>query len=202
VLARAERQRLNRHRRLPPAGGHQAAAIADEENPDVVTAMVSVDDLNVAIGAGYRRENYQIIAGEPDSYRDGGVPNSAGGPAAIGAQVFPGFRPSTEVDESRNSVAAFVDVEGDVLNWLRFGAVARTERYSDFGSTVDGKEHDRIGDRSGCRERARLLLVPAFIGKVSCAVWLTVTGVDVAGWREKVEPSASWRKRHGAWPSR
>ena len=36
--------------------------------------------LNVAIGAEYRRENYQIIAGEPDSYRDGGVPNRAGAP--------------------------------------------------------------------------------------------------------------------------
>jgi len=100
--------------------------------------------LNVAIGAEYRRENYQIIAGEPDSYRDGGVPNSAGGPAAIGAQVFPGFRPSNEVDESRTSVAAYLDVEGDLLDWLRFGAAARTERYSDFGSTVDGKVTMRV----------------------------------------------------------
>ena len=100
--------------------------------------------LNVAIGAEYRRENYQIVAGEPDSYRDGGVPNRAGGPAAIGAQVFPGFRPSNEVDESRSSVAGYVDVEGDVLNWLRLGAAARTEHYSDFGSTVDGKITVRV----------------------------------------------------------
>jgi iron complex outermembrane receptor protein len=95
--------------------------------------------INVAGGAEYRREAYQINAGEPDSYRDGGVPNQAGGPAAIGAQVFPGFRPSNEVDASRNSIAAYVDVEGDVTGWLRLGGAARTERYSDFGSTVDGK---------------------------------------------------------------
>ena len=100
--------------------------------------------LNVAMGAEYRRENYQIIAGEPDSYRDGGVPNRAGGPAAIGVQVFPGFRPSNEVDESRSSVAGYVDVEGDVLPWLRLGAAARAERYSDFGSTVDGKITMRV----------------------------------------------------------
>jgi iron complex outermembrane recepter protein len=100
--------------------------------------------LNVAAGAEYRRESYQIRAGDPDSYRDGGVPNQAGGPAAIGAQVFPGFRPSNEVDASRNSIAGYVDVEGDVTGWLRLGGAARTEHYSDFGSTVDGKLTVRI----------------------------------------------------------
>jgi iron complex outermembrane receptor protein len=95
--------------------------------------------LNLALGAEYRRENYQIHAGEPDSYRDGGMPNQFGGRAAIGAQVFPGFRPSNEVDASRNSVAGYVDAEGDLVSWFRIGGAARAERYSDFGSTLDGK---------------------------------------------------------------
>jgi iron complex outermembrane recepter protein len=100
--------------------------------------------LNVAFGAEYRRENYQIVAGEPDSYRDGGAPNQFGEQAAIGAQVFPGFRPSNEVDASRHSVAAYLDVEGDVRRWLRVGAAGRTERFSDFGGTVDGKLTARV----------------------------------------------------------
>ena len=100
--------------------------------------------LNIAVGAEYRRENYRIDAGEPDSYGDGGVPNQTGGRAAIGAQVFPGFRPSNEVDASRNSVAGYMDVEGDVTAWLRLGAAARTEHYSDFGGTVDGKLTVRV----------------------------------------------------------
>jgi iron complex outermembrane receptor protein len=100
--------------------------------------------LNLAIGAEYRHESYQIVAGEPASYQDGGVPNRAGGPAAIGAQVFPGFRPSNEVFASRNSVATYVDVEGDVIGWLRLGGAGRTERFSDFGSTVDGKVTARL----------------------------------------------------------
>jgi iron complex outermembrane receptor protein len=95
--------------------------------------------LNVAIGGEYRHENYQIRAGEPDSYGDGGVPNQFGGRAAIGAQVFPGFRPSNEVDESRRSFAGYLDVEGDLVNWLRVGVAARAEDYSDFGGTLDGK---------------------------------------------------------------
>jgi len=100
--------------------------------------------LNLALGAEYRRENYQIQAGEPDSYRDGGVPNQFGERAAIGAQVFPGFRPSNEVDQSRHSGAGYVDVEGDVISWLRVGVAGRAEHYSDFGSTVDGKVTARV----------------------------------------------------------
>jgi iron complex outermembrane recepter protein len=95
--------------------------------------------LNVAFGAEYRRENYQIRAGEPDSYGDGGVPNRVGDRAAIGSQVFPGFRPSNEVDRSRDSIAGYVDVEAEVVRGLRIGVAGRTEHYSDFGHTVNGK---------------------------------------------------------------
>ena len=100
--------------------------------------------LNLAFGSEYRRENYQIQAGEPDSYGDGGVANQFGGRAAIGAQVFPGFRPSNAVEASRRSIAAYVELEGDVLTWLRLGAAGRSEHYSDFGSTVDGKLTARV----------------------------------------------------------
>ena len=47
----------------------------------------AIDRLNVAFGAEWRRENYQIIAGEPNSYLDGGHPNRFGGRAVPGAQV-------------------------------------------------------------------------------------------------------------------
>jgi len=100
--------------------------------------------LNVAFGAEVRREQYEITAGEPDSYRNGGVPNRAGGVAAIGAQVFPGFRPTNEVDESRHSIAGYADVEGDFLKWLRIGLAGRGEHYSDFGGTFDGKLTVRV----------------------------------------------------------
>ncbi len=100
--------------------------------------------LNVAFGAEIRREQYAISEGEPDSYRNGGVPNRAGGIAAIGSQVFPGFRPSNAVDASRHSTAGYVDVEGDFLSWLRLGLAGRGEHYSDFGNTFDGKLTVRV----------------------------------------------------------
>ncbi|RYD87575.1 MAG: TonB-dependent receptor, partial [Sphingomonadales bacterium] len=79
--------------------------------------------LNVAAGLEWRREFYGIFAGEPDSYRNGGVllPVNTGGctlagvgavafaaaqiaggcATPSGAQVFPGFRPSNAVNTDR-----------------------------------------------------------------------------------------------------
>jgi iron complex outermembrane receptor protein len=95
--------------------------------------------VNFAFGGEVRRENYQIAAGETASYVDGGFRDQLGGRAPAGAQVFPGFRPTNEVDTSRTSVAGYLDVEGDVTSKIRLGLAGRVENYSDFGSTGDGK---------------------------------------------------------------
>lgn len=111
--------------------------------------------LNVAVGIEARRETYSITAGEPDSYRNGGVllplgstgctaPTpaqvAAGGCAtASGAQVFPGFRPSNAVDEDRNAVGAYVDLEANLTEKLLASVAVRGEDYSDFGGNVSGK---------------------------------------------------------------
>ena len=69
-----------------------------------------------------------IFAGEPDSYRNGGVLLPNGAPTASGAQVFPGFRPANEVDEDRTAVGAYVDLEANVTEkFLASVAVARRE---------------------------------------------------------------------------
>jgi iron complex outermembrane recepter protein len=98
--------------------------------------------LNVAVGIEARRESYSISAGEPDSWRNGGVLLN-GAPTPSGAQVFPGFRPSNEVDESRRAIGAFVDVEGEVTRQLLLSAAVRVEDYSDFGSAIAGKASAR-----------------------------------------------------------
>jgi len=95
--------------------------------------------LNVAVGAEYRRDSFEQHAGEPNSYINGNVPNQFGGRAAAGAQVFPGFQPSNEVDVSRSSKAVYADLEGDVHEKFRVGVAGRYENFSDFGSTTNGK---------------------------------------------------------------
>jgi iron complex outermembrane receptor protein len=95
--------------------------------------------LNVAIGVEAREEMYEINAGEPGSYLNGGRIAPNGSPAVPGAQVFPGFRPSDAVDEGRTAVGAFVDLEANLTEKLLGSAAVRFEDYSDFGSNVSGK---------------------------------------------------------------
>jgi len=95
--------------------------------------------LNLATGLEARREGYSIFAGEPDSWRNGGVTLPSGAPTASGAQVFPGFRPSNEVDENRTAVGVYLDLEAELTERFLASAAVRAERYSDFGSNVSGK---------------------------------------------------------------
>jgi iron complex outermembrane receptor protein len=94
--------------------------------------------LNIAIGVEARRETYSIRAGEPDSYRNGGVTLN-GTPTASGAQVFPGFRPSNAVDEDRTAVSAYLDLEANVTQQFLASVALRGESYSDFGENLAGK---------------------------------------------------------------
>ena len=95
-------------------------------------------DLNVAWGIEARRETYEIFAGEPDSFRNGGVLLN-GNPTASGSQVFPGFRPENERDESRSAIGAYVDLEANLTDALLVSGAIRGESYSDFGQTLTGK---------------------------------------------------------------
>lgn len=95
--------------------------------------------LNVAVGVEARKETYEIEAGEPDSYRQGGFQVEPGRVAVPGAQVFPGFQPVNEVDEDRTAVGAYLDLEANLTDALLLSGAVRVEDYSDFGSSVTGK---------------------------------------------------------------
>lgn len=106
-----------------------------------VTNMVDLgleNEVFLAMGAEYRSEGYQIIAGEEASYitvlDDNGIPVAAGG-----AQVLSGFSPESAVDESRHNVALYVDLDTDLTDKLNIAVATRFEDYSDFGSTLTSK---------------------------------------------------------------
>ena len=72
-----------------------------------------------------------------------------------GAQVFPGFRPSNEVDTARNSVAATPTSKATFTQRLRLGLAGRYEHYSDFGNTADGKLTVRVSAAAAVRRPRR-----------------------------------------------
>lgn len=94
---------------------------------------------NLAVGLEARREDYSITAGELASYQTGPRTGSAFGNPTPGAQGFPGFQPSNEVDKSRHNVALYVDLESQLTEKFRASIAGRGEDYSDFGSEVTGK---------------------------------------------------------------
>ncbi|MCK6691805.1 MAG: TonB-dependent receptor [Thermoanaerobaculia bacterium] len=114
---------------------------------------------NIAFGVEHRVENYQIFAGEEGSWRTYGpvlfvTPDGDTVARPGGAQGFPGFAPSNEVDESRTNLAAYIDAEADFSDRFTLGAAARFENYSDFGSTLNGKIAARLQIASGLALRA------------------------------------------------
>jgi iron complex outermembrane receptor protein len=111
-----------------------------------ITRTVETDalnTLNVSAGGEVRLENYQIGAGEPRSYTDGGQSIPAGpdrgGQPAVGSQCFPGFTPADEVDTWRQNVGGYVDVSTDITENLLFNAAMRFENNSQYGSVFTYK---------------------------------------------------------------
>lgn len=91
---------------------------------------------NIAFGAEYRREKYDIVAGELGSYQDADGLNFGG---IAGSQGFPGFQPVDVTQRSRNSQALYADWEASLTPSLTLDAAFRAEHYSDFGSTTTAK---------------------------------------------------------------
>ncbi len=101
--------------------------------------------VNVAWGAEYRDEGYQISPGEPVSYENGGERNPFTGQAyAPGFQVFRGFSPEEAVSRSRDSWGLYTDVESQVTDRLLLTGALRYEDYSDFGNTTNWKVSGRF----------------------------------------------------------
>ncbi len=125
--------------------------------------------LNVAFGAEYRTERYEIVAGELASYAqftaDGEVITTPTQKAAVdffgagrpgGSQLFPGFSPANELSRGRSSIAGYFDLEADVTENLLLTGAVRYEDYSDFGSTLNFKLATRIKASKNTNIRAAI----------------------------------------------
>ena len=106
--------------------------------------------LNTAFGVEYRLDNYGIQAGEELSYSFGQPSKGIDGRkigttfTAAGAQVFPGFKPSNELNKTRNNKGVYADLEAEFGPCLLLGLAGRYENYSDFGSNFSYKATGRF----------------------------------------------------------
>nr|WP_047169536.1 TonB-dependent receptor [Sphingomonas sp. Y57] len=108
------------------------------------------EPLSVAVGVEHRWEKFRNIAGEPDSYRDGGYVIPADGTPfgqlyggrspSPGLVSFTGTSPADQSSISRNNLAAYVDLSTSITRGWFVGVAGRVEHYDDSaGDTVSGK---------------------------------------------------------------
>ena len=95
------------------------------------------EPLNVAVGLEWRQEEFETVAGDPESYEAG--PFSAQG-FSVGSNGYQGLNPKFANVWTRPNMAAYVDLETDVTERWVVGVAGRYENYyDDFGSTITGK---------------------------------------------------------------
>lgn len=99
--------------------------------------------VDLAFGSEFRVENYAIIAGDEESWVDGGDTLVDGSSRVAGSQGFIGFQPGNELDKRRTNAAVYGDIDWHILEDLLLETAIRYENYSDFGSNVNWKVASR-----------------------------------------------------------
>ena len=92
-----------------------------------------LESISLAFGSEFRVENYQIKAGEAESWIN---ENQLAYP---GAQGYPGYQPVDEVNKSRSNAGIYADAAFNFTKAFLIESAVRYENYSDFGNNVSGK---------------------------------------------------------------
>lgn len=98
----------------------------------------------IAFGGESRREAFRIRPGDRFSWDVGPLAD-----LPVGSNGFPGWSPRQAVEADRQSEAGYLDVEATPVGGLSLGVAVRSERFSDFGSTSNGKVSARIEPAPG-----------------------------------------------------
>ncbi|MCH5375595.1 MAG: TonB-dependent receptor [Planctomycetes bacterium] len=123
----------NTPRDFIPGGQEQTETMI---NADFVYALSVgfTSDLNVAFGAEYRKEEFDLYAGDEASWALGPLSDQGFSSSSNG---FGGFPNSASADQ--DSIAAYIDLEADLTENFTMQAAIRFEDFSEFGNTTDVK---------------------------------------------------------------
>jgi len=92
--------------------------------------------LNIAGGFQWHREQFEVIAGDPETYLAGVLATQG---FLVGEESYPGYSPAIAGTFSRRNISAYLDLEANVTEALVLGTAVRFEDFSDFGSKVTYK---------------------------------------------------------------
>jgi len=123
----------NTPRDFVPGGQEQTETMV---NADFVYAVDAgfASDLNVAFGTEYRKEEFDLFAGDPNSFALGVLADQGFSSSSNG---FGGFPNSSSSDQ--DSTAFYIDLEAELTDRFTMQAAVRYEDFSEFGDTTDVK---------------------------------------------------------------
>ncbi len=123
----------NTPRDFVPGGQEQ---IETSVNADFSYAVKSdfASDINIAFGGEYRKERFDLFAGDAASFALGPLADQGFSSSSNG---FGGFPNSSS--NSQDSYAVYADIETDVTDEFTVQGALRYEDYSAFGDTLDYK---------------------------------------------------------------
>jgi iron complex outermembrane receptor protein len=134
-----------------PSGGYSGGFRFDQTTVNLdVNGIIDIgrsEPLYVSVGAEYRKENYEIVAGEEASYACGLANMDTSYPsvndpaqfAECGFQAYNGLRPEATNDSDRNSYAFYANVETMINDAWNVSGALRYEDFSDAGDDIIGK---------------------------------------------------------------
>ena len=128
----------NTPRDFIPGGQEQTETVFNADFVYSLGVDTFASDLNVAFGAEYREEEFDLFAGDPASFALG--PLSDQGPRTAfssSSNGFGGFPNDTSAEQ--DSTAFYVDLEADISDTFTMQAAVRYEDFSEFGDTTDYK---------------------------------------------------------------
>ena len=107
-------------------------------------------DLNIAGGFEMRSEEFEMTAGQTESWDFGPLADQG---FSAGSNGFSGFSSDIAGSWDRINTAVYLDLEADVTERWVVGTAVRYEDYDDFGSTTNGKfsTHFNVTDWLGIR---------------------------------------------------
>ena len=124
----------NTPRDFTPGAYKQTETIYDAGFSYALPVDAFASDLNVAFGAQYREEEFEITAGDPASFALGPLADQGFSSSSNG---FGGFTASST--SAQESYALYVDLEADITDQFTVQGAVRFEDYDAFGSTTDYK---------------------------------------------------------------
>ena len=118
-----------------------------EMNFNVDLSYAMSETVNIAGGAEFRREAFEIVEGDRPSWTEGPLAVQGFTPGSNG---FTGFGPLTAGNWSRSNFAAYGDLEAQAPDgrWT-VGFAQRIENFSDFGLTINAKLAARLSVTDG-----------------------------------------------------